>query len=183
VFRFNKPKIANFRADYAKHDDFCAVFAKDTRSLYLLAFLLVTNHGESEQCFTLTIEEAFKEHAVFKDRILSWVKCKLIENAIKIVSPASTRSDPQRDPWNAGQHRTQGEREIDTVTKLAPFERFVFVMSILERYSNCDCALLLGCSKNKVAQAKMKALRRLADFATFSPRGDGLPMRWRQAGA
>jgi DNA-directed RNA polymerase specialized sigma24 family protein len=62
------------------------------------------------------------------------------------------------------------------VTKLAALERFVFVMSILERYSNWDCALLMGCSMNRVAQARMKALRRLPDLAALFPRGNGLPM-------
>ena len=47
------------------------------------------------------------------------------------------------------------------MTKLAPLERFMFVMSILERHSHSDCALLLGCSKNKVAEARTTALRRL----------------------
>jgi hypothetical protein len=40
------------------------------------------------------------------------------------------------------------------VTKLAAFERFVFVILILERYSNWDCSLLLECNMNKVTQAR-----------------------------
>ena len=68
-------------------------------------------------------------------------------------------------------------REIGTVTKLDAFERFVFVLSILERYSKWDCSLLLGCTVNRVAEARMNALRRLPDLAALFPRGDGLPMR------
>ena len=176
VFRSNKPKIANFHADYAKLADFCDVFEKDTKSLYLLAFLLTANHKKSEQCFASTVEEGFKEPAVFKEWARSWVKRRLIENAIEIISPASTRNGQQRDLWSAGQRETHRECEIDKVTKLAPFERFVFVMSILERYSNWECSLLLGCSMKKVAQARMRALRRLPDLAAHVPRGDGLPM-------
>jgi len=62
-------------------------------------------------------------------------------------------------------------------SKLEAFERFVFVMSILERYSNWDCSLLLECSMNKVAQPRMKALRRLPDLAAPFPRAMGLPLR------
>jgi DNA-directed RNA polymerase specialized sigma24 family protein len=76
------------------------------------------------------------------------------------VSPASTRSGGNRDLWNRGQEQTSGDNEIDAVTQLAPLERFVFVMSILERYSIWDCSLLLGCSMKKVVQARMRALRR-----------------------
>jgi hypothetical protein len=176
VFRSNKPKIANFRADYAKRTDFCEVFEQDTRLLYLLAFLLTTNHKESEQCFVLTVEEAFKEQTVFKEWARSWVKRRLIENAIEIVWPASGRNGQDRDLWSAG-HVKQGECEIDTVTELDPFERFVFVMSILERHSKWDCSLLLGCNVTKIAQERMKALRRLPDLAAIFPRGDALRMR------
>ena len=176
MFRSNKPKIANFRTGYAKHADFCEVFEQDTRLLYLLAFLLTTNHTESEQCFVLTVEEALKEETVFKEWARSWVRRRMIENAIGIVSPASGRNGQERDLWCAG-HAKQRECEIDAVTKLAAFERFVFVMSILERHSNWDCALLLECSMNKVAHARMSALLRLSDLAALFPRGDGLPMR------
>jgi DNA-directed RNA polymerase specialized sigma24 family protein len=170
VFRPNKQKIASFRADYADHGDFCQVFEQDMKCLYLLAFLLTANHKESEQCFVSTVEEALKEQAVFKDWARSWVKRRLIENAIEIVSPASARNGQKRDLWGTGQQETQKECEIDTVTKLDPFERFVFVISILERYSNWDCSLLLGCSANKVSQARMQALRRLPDVAATAPR-------------
>ena len=176
MFRPNKAKIADFRADYATHVDFCDVLTSDTKHLYLLAFLLIANHQESEQCFVWTIEEAFKEPAVFKEWVRSWVKRRLIENAITIVWPASARSRRKRDLWGAGQYETQGQCEIDTVTELADFERFVFVMSILERYSTWDCSLLLGCGTNKIAQARMRALRRLPDLAALLPRGDQLPL-------
>jgi len=44
-------------------------------------------------------------------------------------------------------------------------ERFVFVMSILERYSYWDCSRLLECSMKKVAQARIGALRQLPGVA------------------
>src|ERR1700676_2750496 len=73
-----------------------------------------------------------------------------------------------RDQWSSG--------DLSQVTEY-PFERFVSVMSILERHSNWDCSLLLGCSMTKIAQARMKALRRLPDFAAVFPRGHALRMR------
>jgi hypothetical protein len=175
VFHSTKPRIPDLRADYAQHADLCDVFGKDTKPLYLLAFLLTANHKESERCFVSTIEDVFKEPAVFKEWARSWVKRRLIENAIEIVSPASARNGQKRDLWSAAKRETQREWEIDTVTQLVAFERFVFVMSILERYSNWDCALLLGCGMDKVVQERMTALRRFADLAALFPRGDRLP--------
>jgi hypothetical protein len=109
---------------------------------------------------------------VSSDGLESWVRRRLIKNAIEIVSPASGREGRKRDLWSSGQREPQGGIEVDTVTKLAPLERFVFVMSILERGSNWDCSLFLGCSINQVAQARMKAFRRLRNLAAF-PRGEG----------
>ena len=103
MFRSNKPKITNFRVDYAKHADFCDVFRNDTKHLYLLAFLLTANHEESEQCFLSAVEEAFKEPAVFKEWVRSWIKRRLIENAIKIVSPALAGNGQRRELWSSGQ--------------------------------------------------------------------------------
>jgi hypothetical protein len=175
VFRPNKPKIASFRAEYAKQGDFCAVFKSDTKPLYLLAFFLTANHKESEQCFVSTVDDAFKERAVFKEWARPWVKRKLIENAIQIVLPQSARNGQKRDLWSTGQRGTQRSCEIDQVTKLATFERFVFVMSILEGYSNLNCSLLLGCSTDKIAQARLGALRQLTGHSSLSSQGFAAP--------
>jgi hypothetical protein len=74
MFRTEESKTANFRADYAKHADFCEVFLRDMKPLYLLAFLLTANHKQAERCFASTLEEAFKKQAVFKEWARSWVK-------------------------------------------------------------------------------------------------------------
>ena len=47
---FQQAEDRRLRAEYAKYAE----------------FLLTTNHKESEQCFTSTVGEAFKEQAVFK---------------------------------------------------------------------------------------------------------------------
>jgi hypothetical protein len=176
VFRPDRPNSTSFRAGHAKHADFCDVFKNNTKPLYLLAFLLTANHKEAEQCLVATVEESFTEQVVFKEWVRFWIKRKLIKNAIEIVLPASARNGWKRDLWGARQRERQTEPEIDAVTKLHAFERFVFVLSILERYSNWDCSLLLGRSVNEVAQARLKALRRLPDLGALLPLGDELPM-------
>src|SRR5438128_8446081 len=103
----NQPKIANFRADYAKHADFCDVLNTNTNFLYLLAVLLTANHKESEQCFVSTVVEAFKEQSVFREWARSWVKRRLVENVINIVLPASARNGQTGDLW--AQNRARHE--------------------------------------------------------------------------
>ena len=169
--------MANFRGDYAKQHDFCEVFEKDAKSLYLLAFVLTANHKESEDCFVSTVDEALREKAVFKEWARSWVKRRMIENAIGSVWHLRVGDDRKRDLWSAEQHENEKPCEIDSVTRLPLFERFVFVMSILERYSDWDCSVLLACSMKKVAEARIGALLQLAEFAASFPREDGLATR------
>jgi DNA-directed RNA polymerase specialized sigma24 family protein len=169
-----KPQTTNFQAEYAERRDYCDVFERNMEALYLLAFLLTANHEEAEQCFASTVEDVFKEQVVFKEWTLAWVKRCLIKNAIQIVFSASARSG-KRDFWSAGQHEADKHGAIDAVTTLASLDRFVFVMSVVERHSNWECSILLGCSISKVAETRMRALRRLPELGEISS-GVGSPI-------
>ena len=57
------------------------------------------------------------------------------------------------------------ELRLGAILKLNALERFVFVMSALEGYSYLDCSILLGCSRQAVANARARALERLANGA------------------
>jgi hypothetical protein len=46
------------------------------------------------------------------------------------------------------------------ILSLDTFERFVFVMSILEGQSDAECAFLLRCSRRDVMMARVLALKR-----------------------
>jgi hypothetical protein len=51
------------------------------------------------------------------------------------------------------------------IARLNSFERFVFIMSVLENYSLQECSLLLGCFRRDVINARTAAIRNLASFA------------------
>jgi len=170
----DKSETTNFQAEYAERSDYCAVLEKNMERLYLLAFLLTGNHKEAEQCFTLTVENVFDEQVVFKEWTLAWVKRCLIKNAIQIVFPASARIG-RRDFWSARQHETDKYGAIDAMTTLTPLDRFVFVMSVVERHSNWECSILLGCSLSKVVETRLRALRRLPEWGEISS-GVGSPI-------
>ena len=173
LFRAEKSKIADFRAGYANPADFSELLERNLKPLYLLAFLLTANHKDAECCFSMTAEECLAEQAVFKEWAQSWIKRSLIKNVIGVVSPASSRGCEKRDFWSV-----ERNDEINAVTQLPHLERFVFVMSILERYSDWECSVLLGCSINKVAQSRMRGVRRLPGLLTrffrLSPEHDVL---------
>ena len=56
--------------------------------------------------------------------------------------------------------------ESDAVLALEDFERFVFVISVLEHYSVHECALLLGCSRQTVREGRTRALFGLVDSSS-----------------
>jgi hypothetical protein len=58
--------------------------------------------------------------------------------------------------------------ETAAVLQLEPFERFVYVMSVLERYSDLDCSALLGCARRDVIAARIRALQQIEMQSTFA---------------
>jgi DNA-directed RNA polymerase specialized sigma24 family protein len=160
----------DFRAEYAEQTDFCDLFEREMQTFYLLAFLLTADHKKAEQVFASTLEQALKEQSVFNGWARSWIKRSLIKNAIGMISPTSAGSGGQRELWGAGAQGVAGEDEINALTLLPALQRFVFVMSILERYSAWECSALLGCSAQKVVRSRSQALRELPGPAQFHSR-------------
>jgi hypothetical protein len=182
MYRYQREHMELFHADYVTPAEFCEVLESEMTSLYLLAFLLTANHEDAERCFSTTADAAIEAQPVFKGWARSWLKRKLIKNAIRIVFPTSDRGEQRRHLWSAGQPGSVGGGEIDAVTGLAPLERFIFVMSVLERYSAWECAVLLGCDRSVVAEVRTRALRGLAADASL-PRVEGMSSRHLQATA
>jgi hypothetical protein len=146
--------------EYAMHADFCRIFATDTKGLYLLSFLLTGDHTMAERCFVGGLEDSTKGNAVFKEWARSWARRKIIENAISMLRPRPTQGSSPGDTSHDGTIRVKAERpEIAVVIALPAFERFVFVMSVLEGYSDYNCSLLLACTRAEVTAARTRALR------------------------
>jgi len=146
------PKLET--TEYATRADFCRIFASDMNGLYLLSFLLTGDHTMAEQCFVDGLEDSTRGNAVFREWARSWARRKIIENAIRMVRPNS--SDALH---NGHVHGLSKWTEVEAVITLPAFERFVFVISVLEGYSAKDCSLLLGCTRADVIVARTRALR------------------------
>jgi hypothetical protein len=46
----------DMRTDYATRANFCKILVRDTKPLYLLAFILTANHEAAEHCFIVADE-------------------------------------------------------------------------------------------------------------------------------
>jgi DNA-directed RNA polymerase specialized sigma24 family protein len=131
------------------------------QSLYLLAFLLTANHEDAKQCFFVGIEDALNERRVFKEWARSWSRRIVIKNAIRMIAPVSAQSHAQSDRWARTDDESAACKTMSAITQLASLDRFVFVMSVLERYSVRECAALLDCNPRDVQMARSRALQQL----------------------
>jgi len=150
--------------EYAIVEDFQRIFEENMASLYLLALLLTGDHDKAEQCFVDGIGETVQANQVFKVWAHEWAQRTIIQNAIRALKPhlgAENRSLSATDSA-CTPGRTLIDSDLSHVLALDDFERFVFVMSVLERMSDPECAVLLGYSVEKVREARAQALLHIA---------------------
>jgi hypothetical protein len=152
-------------ATYATSDDFRRVFDEDMNSLYLLSYLLTADREKAEQCFVSGLEDAVEGNPVFKEWARSWARRVIIINAVRAISPRPREEDNGRSSSatvsSNGKTPPVEQVEIAAVLVLEPFERFVYVMTVLERYSDQDCSLLLGCARREVVAARTRAFEQI----------------------
>jgi DNA-directed RNA polymerase specialized sigma24 family protein len=156
--------------EYATREDFCRVFTENMNSLYQLSYLLTGDDEKAQQCFVAGFEHSAEANNVFKDWARAWAKRAIIKNAIRALQPQAADSEsslpasvvPEKDKLRVIR---DGHLEIDSVLALEDFERFVFVMTVLEGYSDHDSALLIGCSIAEIRAARICALEEIANLA------------------
>lgn len=144
-----------------------AKFKENVDGMFLLSFLLTTDHAKAEECFVSGLEDCAEGSYVFREWARSWAQRTIIRNAIRIVEPRrkdSTSAPTARSGTHGVFARTQqADFAIASILALEDFERFVFVMSVLESYSDQDCSALLDCSRQDVRETKTRALQHVAE--------------------
>ena len=146
---------------YASNGDFCRIFREETDSLYQLSFLLTADRDKAEQCFVSGLEDSLKGSRVFKEWARSWARRAIIQNAVRVIKPRPMGENFPSGFNSSGKTLEADSGETAAILELAPFERFVYVMSVLERYSDQDCSVLLGCSRRDVNAARIRALQQI----------------------
>ena len=156
---------------YATCADFCRIFAEDMKNLYLLALVLTADPEKAERCFVSGLDDCIAGNQVFRDWARSWARRMVIKNAIRMIAPGRERvSQIQHPAATKTAQASNGSRaqrvpvEVFSILELSALERFGFVMSVLERYSDLDCALLLGCTRESFIRARLQALEKISDL-------------------
>src|SRR6266478_5530216 len=121
---------------YASSDDFCRIFYERTDELYQLSFLLTADHEKAEHCFVSGLENSVKGNRVFKEWARSWARRAIIQCAVRVINPRPMEDGSPSNSNGSGNTWAVEQGEIASVLELRPFERFVYVMSVLERYSD-----------------------------------------------
>ena len=163
-----KHKNARSR-EYAASSDFCHIYVEQMNSLYLLSLLLTADPQKAEQCFLLGFDESVSNNSVFKERAHLWARRSIILNAIRLLCPRpddenesnETRSSPLNEKLPA---EVQAYPNFARIVRLNSFERLIFIMSVLEKYSDQECSLLMDCFRRDVINARTAAIQHLASI-------------------
>lgn len=146
---------------YATAADFLEIFSSEMHGLFLLSLLLTADTEKAEQCFVSALSECMDGMNSFLEWARSWSRRTIIKHAIELIKPALNLTESSSSSclkWPAS--RGKGNM-IRALLSLEALERFAFVLSIIERQSDHDCALLLGCSRREFVEARAQAGRKL----------------------
>jgi hypothetical protein len=158
-------------SQYARSGDLCRIFYEEIDSLYLLSLLLTADREKAEQCFLSGLEDSVNGNPVFKEWARSWARRTIIQNAVRVINPRPMEEDAPSN-FNSNNKTLAVERaEVATVLELGSFERFVYVMSVLEHYSDQDCSVLLGCTLWDVIAARIRTLQQIEVRRNFTVSG------------
>jgi len=149
---------------YATGADFCRIFHEGMSSLYLLSLLLTGDPEEAEMCFVRSLEDCAGGPQVFKEWAWSWARRTVMQHAIRLKAPQAMATNQISTPAAYG-GVPMVSVEIARVMDLPAFDRFAFVLSILERLSDQECSLLLSCSRREVKPGRTRGLTQLANLA------------------
>ena len=157
------------RSGYATAEDFRELFTEAPNGLYMLSLLLTANHEKAEQCFVAGLQDCADGNTVFREWAVMWARRVIVRNAIRIMTPHNGL--PQ---LTQSAHQSAGNRRVlemlvqdvpfASILSLNDFERFVYVLTVIERFSDQECVVLLGISLKEMRETRATAVQHVSDF-------------------
>ena len=152
---------ASKRGEYAGKKEFASVFDSERAGLQRLALLLTADSETAKLCLFRAFRECITSSSVAKEWAFNWTRRMVIRNAIGLVMcPGGQSFVNTNDEAGKGFLALSPDDSLgaiatpESILDLPKFERFVFIICVLERYSILDCALLLGKSPRDVTEAR-----------------------------
>jgi DNA-directed RNA polymerase specialized sigma24 family protein len=167
------------RLDYAMSADFCQTFQDRVDHFYTLSLLLTADSDKAEQCLVAGLEDCLRGNPVFREWAQSWARRMVIKNAIRIISPSPSRNGTgaAAAPGDMAEAFSESDSPVAAITRLQPFERFAYVLSVLEKYSDRECAMLLDSTVGEVVNARTRALQQGASAGMRISAAENAPTR------
>jgi DNA-directed RNA polymerase specialized sigma24 family protein len=164
---FMRKQVANSETNkYAGAEDFRQVFSDDRDVLHRLALLLTGDQEKAEQCYVAGLEDSVNTNRVFREWARTWAKRTILRTAIEALNPRPRQSALSTLHEHSAEFGVpsipDGDPAISSVLALEDFERFVFVITVLEGRSEHECALLLNSSLREVRNARIRATKHIA---------------------
>ena len=162
------------RCEYASKEEFDSVFECERVSLQTLALLLTANSEAAKQCLIRAFRECMTSCSVSKEWVLIWARRAVIRNAISLIMGSVGQSFVNTNDADNGLIVFSPDDSLgaiatsESILDLPAFDRFVFVICVLERYSIQDCALLLGKSPAEVSEVRHRAGNRVGQIDLHS---------------
>lgn len=152
-------------ADYATPEEFERLFDFQQASLLRLALLLTGSPEKAEKSLNHALRDCRLSSSVSMDWVLPWARRAIVRSAIQLVGlPDSAPPIKIMNGDSAGGNiqgmpaATSFHVDVSSVQTLPDLERLVIVITILERMSIQDCALLLARSPKEVCDAQKRAI-------------------------
>jgi len=168
MFGTRKSRALERARQYAIHTDFCSIFSNQADRFYLLALLLTADQTRAEKCVVTGFEDCMEGNPVFRDWARAWSIRTIVKRAIGMMRPLAKESSSTGPIISGLQAESSAARTIAVITHMPVFERFVFVLSVLEGYTDRDCAGLLNCPTAAIVTARIQALQHLKPAGTVS---------------
>ena len=171
-----QPSSKERNTTYATGADFCRIFKEDMQNLYLLSLMLAADPEKAERLFVSGLDDCTAGNPVFKEWARSWARRAIIKNAVRLTAPGPEYANGAANTVvsSDAKNRVLPElpAEIVALLGLGSFERLAFILSVLEGYSDQDSALLLGCTRQALIAARVRAEQEIAGFVATQ---DGRP--------
>ena len=164
-------RSARMPSPYAVGRDFCRIFVEEMDELYVLSLLLTANPEKAQGCFVAALEDCSKATAVFKNWARPWARRTVVQNAIAAMQPQRPEAPVSafRQVQDSAPTLPDNATPLPALLSLDTFERFVFVLSVLERYSDHECRALLNCSRIDVIEARTRAFVQIGRWRSTVP--------------
>lgn len=122
--------------------------------LYLLSFLLTADKTLAEVCFSDAMEESVRSSGAVADWTNGPGRAAVIRRAIQAIRPVPKRVQSWSLASGARPLLAPVHEPFSVITSLGAFERFVFVLTVIEGQSEEECASLLECELEDIAESR-----------------------------